>query len=170
MKKQLYVEQYQTCIFFARFLHYATFIGMDDPKQEEWEKFIMKLRDEADGFIGGVDVKKGPTALAKALSKVIPFSSKIYKLPFLRSYYSTCPRKAYQIWCKAFDELGLTSEEMKRIIDANINDPCGPEWDCFGDRAWRDIEIEREYIPFVSEIKWIYNKFMYGSWFVYKIK
>lgn len=167
-KKQPYVEQYQTCIFFARFLYYATFVGMDDPKFEEWEKVARKLQHKVPGFIGAAGVKK-PFPLGKILSKILPYSN-LFKLPFVGSYHSNCPRKAYQIWSKTIDDLGLTSEEMRRIIDASVNGPSGPEWDCFGERAWRLIEIEREYVPFVSEIKWIYNKLVYGNWFVYKIK
>lgn len=155
-KKPYYEEQYKTCIFFARFLYYATFIGEDDPKFEEWEKVARKLQHKVPGFIGAAGVKK-PFLLGRKLIKILPVSSRIFKLPFVGSYFSTSPRKAYQIWCAEFEKLGLTSEEIKRIIDANINGPCGPEWDCFGERAWWLIQSEKEYVPFVSEIKYIYN-------------
>ena len=166
-KQPKYEEQYQTCIFFARFFYYATLGGMDDPKYAEWEDFIWTLDRKAPGFIGTGSHKK-PTFLGRALNKILPYSY-LYKLPFVGNYWTTNSRKAYQIWSKAFDELGLTSEEMKRIIDGNINGPCGPEWVSFGETAWRHILCEREYVPFVSEIKWIYNKLRYGMWFVTKL-
>lgn len=154
-KKPYYEEQYKTCIFFARFLYYATFAGTDDPKYEEWFNFVVKVDEKAPGFIGSGSVKK--PFLGRILIKILPVSSKILKLPFVGSYFSTSPRKAYQIWCAEFEKLGLTYEEIVRIIDANINGPCGPEWDCFGDRAWWLIQSEKEYVPFISEIKYIYN-------------
>lgn len=166
-KKQLYEEQYQTCIFFARFYYYATLEGMDDPKYDEWSEFILNLKRKTPGFIGGKS--KPLTFLGNALKKILPMSSKIFGLPFVRSHFTTHPRKDYQIWCTAFDELGLTTEEMRRIIDGNINGPCGPEWDSFGETAWRLMQLEKEYIPFVSEIKWIYNKLRYGCFFMTKL-
>lgn len=154
-KKPYYEEQYKTCIFFARFLYY-TFIGVDDPKNDEWCNFMTKLSDKTPGFVSYGGVKK-PSFLGRKLIKILPVSSKIFKLPFIGSYFSTSPRKAYQIWCAEFEKLGLTSEEIKRIIDANLNGPCGPEWDSFGETAWLLIQYEKEYIPFISEIKYIYN-------------
>lgn len=163
MKKEKYVEQYKTCIFLARVSYYA-FMGMDEALLKKCEKIVLPLDVSAPIFGGSESFTK----LGIKLGKYFPPISFIYRLPFIKDYFSSNIQKDYQTWCKAFDGV-FSTEEIQQIIKENLmydkyHD--GPGRDFLGERAWTLLKESHTYIPIISEIKWLINKKKYGVFFV----
>lgn len=152
MKKQKYVEQYKTCAFFSRVVSYSV-IGSD-------EKLIFKIFDKINDlevqyplfFENGLKINRLSEWLMDYSS--IPSISWIFRLPFLTSFWSSNPRKYYQKWCKALDGY-FTTEEIQKIINEDI--AAGSDRQFWADTIWTLMEMQKNYIPVVFELKYIFQ-------------
>lgn len=162
-KKKKYAEQYSTCIFMARATYY-TATGTNNDLAQKCKKIIWPLEEKAPIFGGSESFTK----LGEILGNYIPPISFLFRLPFIKNYFSSNIQKDYQTWCKTFDGV-FTVEEQQQIIKENLmydeyHD--GPGMDTFGETAWTLLKESHKYVPIISEIKWLYNKKKHGVFFV----
>lgn len=144
-----YIEQYSTCIFFARMCSYSVIgndINLIDKIDAKTKKLDLYL------FFNGYGKKN---KLSLFLNKKIPSISWIYRLPFIKTSWVSNPRKMYQIWCKEFDGY-FTDEEKRKIIDEDIAE--GSERVFWGETLWILMNMQKNYVPILFEIEHLLRK------------
>lgn len=146
-----YVEQYSTCIFFARICSY-TIIGSDDDLIDKiWAKLIPLTR-KYDFF----EDNSKATKLSIFLEKKFVSISWIFKIaPFLTPLWTKNPRKMYQKWCETWNDF-FTEEEKRKIIDEDIAK--GSERVFWGETLWILMNMQKNYVPVLFEIEHLLRK------------
>ena len=160
---QKYTIDYQT----IQFINRARIYGMYAEMSENSDKYDLKLADKLEktfehlyreykGLDGLGNFSKIPCVkkLSKSLGMILPAVSIVFKV--IGGKWSCNFHKAFQEVVKELDDLHMTEEQVKMIVDWN-RDVGKWGYDQYGEDWWELYKSEELYKPVVSDIIMINN-------------